>query len=71
MDRDSVNLLLHNNWVRNFDRNLDWVGNLNFFNYGDFHDFIFWDFFVVMFVNCMDRNVDAANMMFPKKVFIL
>lgn len=69
MDWDCVNLLLHDDWVRDFDGNFNWVGNFHFFNDGNFDDFIFWDFLVVVLVNGVNGNVNASHMMFTGDCF--
>jgi len=64
MDGNGVNFLLHDDWVRNFDWNFDWVWDFNFLNYGDFDNFIFRDFLVVVFMDCVDGNFNTSDVMF-------
>lgn len=71
MDWDSVNLLLHDNWVWDFDWDFDWIRNFNFFNDWNFHDLILWDFLVVMFMDCVNWNFDASDMMFTASLKLI
>lgn len=59
-----MDFLFNNNWVWDLDWDFDWVWHFDFLDDWNFHDFVFWHFLVVMFVNCMDGHFHASDMMF-------
>lgn len=58
---NSLDVLLHNDWIWNLDWHFDWIGHLNFDDFVNFYDLVFGNFLVVMLVNCFDWNLDTFD----------
>lgn len=64
VDGNGVNLLLHDDWVGNFDWDFDGIGNFDFFDDGDLDDLDFRHLLVVMLVDGVDWNLHASDVVF-------
>lgn len=61
VDGNGVNLLLHDDWVGNFDWDLDGIGNFDFLDDGHLDDLDFRHLLVVVLVNGVDWDLHAAD----------
>jgi hypothetical protein len=59
-----MDLLLHDNWVRDLDWDFDGVWDLDFLDDWHLDDLVLWHLLVVVLVNGVDWNFDASNVMF-------